>query len=99
MVALDILGRSDAVRLREYIKSNGYGFADLFLRNLNELCENLDIRDDIKDIHLIEQVARTYRLMPNDALITAFCIKNGIMSIVTYDSDFRRVPDLNVIQP
>jgi hypothetical protein len=99
LVALDVIGRNEAVRLREYIKSNGYEFADLFLHNLKELCENLEIHDDIKDILLIEQVARKYRLMPNDALIAAFCLKNAITSIVTYDSDFLRVPAIKVIQP
>lgn len=99
LVASDVLGRSEPFRLRDYIKSNGYEFADLFLRNLNELCENLEIRDDIKDIQFIEQIARKYRLMPNDALIAAFCLKNGITSIVTYDSDFLRIPEIKVIQP
>lgn len=99
LVASDVLGRSEAFRLRDYIKSMGYEFVDLFLRNLNELCENLEIRNDIKDIQFIEQIARKYHLMPNDALIAAFCLKNEISSIVTYDSDFLRIPGINVIQP
>ena len=99
LVASDETWKIRSNQIERYIKSNGYEFADLFLHNLNELCENLEIHDDIKDIQYIEQIARKYRLMPNDALIAAFCLRNGITSIVTYDSDFFRIPEIKVIQP
>jgi len=39
-----------------------------------------------------------YRLLPNDALITATCRMYGIGNIATFDEDFERVPWLRVIR-
>jgi uncharacterized protein len=38
-----------------------------------------------------------YKLMPNDAMIASTCLKHEISKIATFDSDFRRVDWLNVI--
>ena len=38
-----------------------------------------------------------YKLMPNDAMIAQTCLKHEISKIATFDSDFRRVDWLNVI--
>jgi predicted nucleic-acid-binding protein len=39
-----------------------------------------------------------YKLLPNDALIAATCKHHGIKKIATFDSDFKRVDFLAVIE-
>ena len=38
-----------------------------------------------------------YRLLPCDALIVSTCISNSVKHIATFDRDFLRVDQLNVI--
>ncbi|MBI3051092.1 PIN domain-containing protein [Candidatus Woesearchaeota archaeon] len=45
------------------------------------------------------ELAMRYSLLPNDALILACMIKNGVNRILTFDSDFSRIPEIEVCKP
>ena len=53
------------------------------------------INEDIFEI--AKEVIEKYRLLPNDALITATCKHHGITKIATFDPDFERVDFLEII--
>ncbi|NQE52481.1 tRNA(fMet)-specific endonuclease VapC [ANME-1 cluster archaeon GoMg3.2] len=44
------------------------------------------------------EISWKYGLLPNDALITATCKHHGITKIATFDSDFKRVDFLEVVE-
>jgi predicted nucleic acid-binding protein len=95
-VGLRLIARNESdirstAQLKNYIRSEGYGFADEFLHNLNELFSGLVIVPDTANLRLIEDMARTYSLLPNDALIVATCRENGIPGLATFDKDFLKV--------
>jgi len=73
IIAKDRLGIRNPYSLREYIKKNGYNFADDFLNNMHEVFDVLEVINDVRDLKLIESIAKDYRLLPNDALIAATC--------------------------
>ena len=49
-------------------------------------------------MNLVRNVAEKYGLLPNDALIATTCKHHGINKIATFDSDFKRVDFLAVIE-
>ena len=73
IIAKDRLGIRNPYSFREYIKKNGYNFADDFLNNMHEVFDVLEVTNDVRDLKLIESIAKDYRLLPNDALIAATC--------------------------
>ena len=77
----------------ELIRTEGYGFADEFIRNLNDIFSGLVIVPDSSNLIRIEEIARTYALLPNDALIVATCREQGISKIATFDRDFSKIKD------
>ena len=98
MIAEDRLNIGSSYSLRDYIKKSGYDFADTFLKNMHEVFESIEIVHDTKDIKLIENVARTCRLMPNDAVIAATCKFYDIKNLATFDADFKRVDYLEIVK-
>ena len=59
----------------------------------------IEIISSPNDLKELLRIIRKYRLLPNDALITATCKHHGIRKIATFDSDFDRVDFLEVITP
>ncbi len=99
MIAEDRLNIGSSYSLRDYIKKSGYDFADIFLNYLHEVFESIEIVHDTKDLKLIENVAITCRLMPNDAVIAATCKFYDIKKLATFDDDFNRVDFLEIVKP
>ena len=69
---------------------------------LNDIVEllgryrTLDVGEAVKSE--AERLIKKYGLLPNDALIAATCKHYGITKIATFDSDFKRVDFLEVIE-
>jgi uncharacterized protein len=93
LIAEDEFGITGTSKLKEQIRDQGYGFADEFIRNLNEFFSGLVIVPDSTNIPRIEEAARTFSLLPNDALIVATCREHAIPKIATFDRDFVKVKD------
>ncbi len=91
LIAEDELGITGTAGLKAHIQKNGYGFADEFIHNLNEIFSAITVVPDSSNLALIEKTARAYALLPNDALIAATYIKNGIPKIATFDRDFSKL--------
>ena len=91
LIAEDKFGITSTAHLKEQIRREGYGFADEFIRNLNEIFSGITIVPDSANLSRIEEVARTHSLLPNDALIVATCREHAIPKIATFDRDFSRV--------
>jgi predicted nucleic acid-binding protein len=98
MIAEDRLNIASSYSLRDHIKKNGYGFADTFINYMNKVFESIEIVHDTKDLKLIENVAKSCRLMPNDAVIAATCKFYGIKKLATFDNDFNRVDFLESVK-
>ena len=92
------LGIKSAFSLREYVRKNGYDFANDFIQSMDEVFSRIYIVNDVKDLTAIKYTAIKYRLLPNDALIAATCKYYGIKKIATFDEDFRRVDFLEVVE-
>ncbi|WP_297514259.1 PIN domain-containing protein [Thermococcus sp.] len=43
------------------------------------------------------EIEGKYQLLPNDALIVATCVEHEIERILTFDSDFEKIPLIKVI--
>ena len=78
---------------KEHILKEGYGFADEFIRNLNEVFSGLVIVSDSSNLSSITEIAKTHDLLPNDALIVATCREHAIPKIATFDRDFSKIKD------
>jgi len=91
LIARNEFGIVSTTQLKNYILARGYGFADEFLRNLNEVFSGLEIISDTVNLPLVEEMARKYSLLPNDALIVATCRENKIPRLATFDKDFVKV--------
>lgn len=65
---------------------------------MHEVFDVLEVINDVRDLKLIESIAKDYRLLPNDALIAATCKHYGIKKIATFDEDFKRVEFLEVVE-
>jgi uncharacterized protein len=93
LIAEDEFGITGTAKLKEHILNEGYGFADEFIRNLNEVFSGLVIVTDSMNLNNIEEIARTYALLPNDALIVATCREHAIPKIASFDRDFSKIKD------
>ena len=51
-----------------------------------------------KTIELASEIGEKYQLLPNDALIVATCAEHEIERILTFDSDFEKVPLIKVVR-
>ena len=93
------LGIRRIEKLREYIKTHGYGIFEEGLNELTTLLEDAKVavlEDKATPQELID-VARKYHLLPADALIAQTCKHYGIERVLTFDEDFKRVPWLTVL--
>jgi predicted nucleic acid-binding protein len=93
IIAEDESGITGTAKLKEHILNKGYGFADEFIRNLNDVFSEVAIVSDSSNLSAITEIARTYALLPNDALIVATCREHSIPKIATFDRDFSKVKD------
>ncbi len=91
LIAEDEFGITGTGKLKEHICNEGYGFADEFIRNLNEVFSGLVIVSDSSNLSSITEIARTHALLPNDALIVATCREYSIPKIASFDRDFTRI--------
>jgi len=93
IIAEDEFGITGTAKLKEHIRNEGYGFADEFIRNLNEVFTGLVIVSDSSNLSSITEIARIHALLPNDALIVATCREHAISKIATFDRDFSKIKD------
>ena len=93
IIAEDEFGITGTAKLKEHIIREGYGFADEFIRNLNEVFSGLVIVSDSSNLSSVTEIARTHALLPNDALIVATCREHAIPKIATFDRDFSKIKD------
>jgi hypothetical protein len=93
LIAEDEFSITGTAKLKEHIRDEGYGFADEFIRNLNEVFSGLVIVPDSSNLSAITEIARTHALLPNDALIVATCRDHAIPKIATFDRDFSKIKD------
>jgi predicted nucleic acid-binding protein len=93
LIAEDEFGIAGTAKLKEHIRDEGYGFADEFIRNLNEVFSGIAIVPDSSNLSAITEIARTHALLPNDALIVATCREHAIPKIATFDRDFSKIKD------
>jgi hypothetical protein len=93
LIAEDEFGITGTAKLKEHIRDEGYGFADEFIRNLNDVFSGLAIVPDSSNPSLITDIARTHALLPNDALIVATCREHAILKIAPFDRDFSKIKD------
>lgn len=63
---------------------------------LFSLFKILDLNSDI--VRESRKYIQDSLLLPNDALIAATCSFYGIPALATFDDDFKRVPNLRIIQ-
>ncbi|WP_456394730.1 type II toxin-antitoxin system VapC family toxin [Thermococcus sp.] len=95
----------------EYAKKHGrysaYGLRD----KVEEVKKALKVLDEFFEVlpglEVVEITERTvelardlidrYNLLPNDAMIMASCIQYGIKKLATFDSDFKRVMEIEII--
>ena len=86
---------------RDHIARNGYSFCESDFKDFYNVLEiaKVDIFHDHFDKDEFILTMTTYRLLPNDALITATCKHHGIRKIATFDPDFKRVDFLEAITP
>ena len=85
---------------RSLIASEGYNFCFQEVKSLMKLFEDLkiDVLNDYQDLDEVCTIMRTYKLLPNDALIAATCRHYGIRKIATFDEDFKRLDFLEVVE-
>ena len=93
IIAEDEFGITSTAKLKKHIRDEGFGFADEFIRNLNEVFSGLVVVSDSSNLSAITEIARTHALLPNDALIVATCREHAIPKIATFDRDFSKIKD------
>lgn len=83
----------------EDIKKDMKDDARTYMSNLRILIDkfNINIIHPPRDLEMISDIITKYRLMPNDAIIAATCQHYGIKCIATFDSDFKRVDFLKIV--
>jgi len=85
--------------VKEVVKYPGLDFVKEELERLQGVIKDYDIRVlyDRATIEELHEVMKRYRLLPGVALIALTCKHYGIVRILTFDEDFRKVPWLRVI--
>jgi len=70
--------------------------------DLTPVCKVLSLFEELPSSHEVTTGAidliRKYGLLPNDAIIASTCKHYGVGKIATFNSDFKRVKFLEVIQ-
>ena len=97
----DIIGSKNFYKIKEAWES---GLGE------EEIKKRIAVLDDLTDkiitilyigkeiLKISKKVCFDNKLLPNDALIAATCKHHGITKIATFDSDFKRVDFLEVIE-
>jgi len=57
------------------------------------------LRADIRVVSRAQSIVEDFDLKPRDAIHAATAIENGIDKILSYDDDFRAIPDLTRVVP
>jgi predicted nucleic acid-binding protein len=98
--AFNDLGIKNIHAFLDYISKKGYSFCEKDFKDFYNLLEiaKLDLFHDHFDKDEFLLVMNAYKLLPNDALITATCKHHGIRKIATFDPDFKRVDFLEVVE-
>ena len=83
--------------LRKLVAAKGY--PDIIMNGIKSLLDGLEVKvfNENVDYHEMMEVAETLKLLPSDAIIASACKQRGIIHILTFDEDFKRVPWLKVI--
>jgi len=84
---------------RRFVAQNGYDPFEKDLEAIFQFLENSDLclLPIDEDANHWREIMQRYRLLPCDSLIVSTCISNGIKQIATFDRDFLRVDQLEVI--
>jgi predicted nucleic acid-binding protein len=98
-IGLSLIYGSRGFRLREDIKKDMKDDARTYMSNLRTLIDKfkINIIHPPKNLEMISDIITKYRLMPNDAIIATTCQHYGIKCIATFDSDFKRVEFLEIV--
>ena len=99
-VGLSMNHGSKGYRLKAEIMKTGFCETDRqFLGNLRAFLDGYGIRivEAPGDLDAIIEAMADNLLLPSDALIVAACMHNGIESIATFDSDFKRLKGFAII--
>ncbi len=102
LIALSIIESQGPVSAYKVRKLFERGVAEETIRArlvaLDRITDKLNvIPPTYSDFKESEKIALEYKLLPSDALIVAIMRREEIKEILTLDSDFRRIPWLNVI--
>ncbi|MCX6673900.1 MAG: PIN domain-containing protein [Methanothrix sp.] len=91
---------SKGFKLKGEIIKNGLSEMDmLFLGNLRAFLDEYGIRlvETPNDLEAILEAMTEYLLLPSDALIVASCRHHRITLIATFDSDFKRLKNFEIL--
>lgn len=102
LIALSIIekeGSMSAYRIKKvFEKGIAENVIKARLAGLNKIAEKLNvIPPTLRDFEESKKIVMEYKLLPNDALIVAVMSREGIRELLTLDSDFRRIPWIQVI--
>jgi len=93
-------GLKGAYDLKKHLKEYNYVY-----KRVNAAFEDLAEAGFLKvvpvaenTIKLASQLGEAYELLPNDSLIAATCREREIEFILTFDSDFKRIPFLKIFE-
>lgn len=99
-VGLSLNHGSKGFKLKGEIMKKGFSEMDRqFLSNLRAFQDELGIRlvETQNDLEAILDVMAENLLLPSDALIVASCRHHKIKCIATFDSDFKRLKNFEII--
>lgn len=99
-VGLTLNHGSKGFRLKEEILKKGYSEMDRqFLSNLGAFMKDYRIRlaETPNDLDAVLDVMSDELLLPSDALIVASCKRHKIKCIATFDRDFKRLKDFEIM--
>ncbi len=85
-----------------HLRENPDSTAEISKEVISDVSNVLDFLDTVilppAGHSIMFELIKTYRLLPNDALIAATCKYYGIKKIATFDEDFKRVDFLKVVE-
>jgi uncharacterized protein len=99
-VGLSLNHGSKGFKLKGEIMKKGFSEMDRqFLSNLRAFLDELGIRlvETPNDLEAVLDVMAENLLLPSDALIVASCRHHKIKCIATFDSDFKRLKNFEII--
>jgi uncharacterized protein len=100
-VGLSLNHGSKGFKLKGEIVKKGFSEMDRqFLSNLRAFLDEYGIRlvETQNDLEAVLNVMAEDLLLPSDALIVATCMHHRIKCIATFDSDFNRLKDFEILR-